>query len=1215
MSQLTPSIDSIRKLHFETVEDVLHRSLKQLFIKNKILPSNLDRRPYANTLDGGIEICFSIPEDEPIPPLFKVRNVIIQSKAVSKRLSPLAFKNEVDKEDVEHFFHCFDEIQYIIAYSKLKFPKGKASKDFKQHLKELNAELKKLYPDLYKKIKLEIWLTDDIKTLVDLSPSSWELFPDRHLLALRANTLEFIEKAKSASGQLGFTGAFVANASRLQKIEQISKTLLEDSNKVIEIRGNMGIGKTRLCYEVIRKLNLKDVCIWLEAPNSFLLNQLDTYLYSNEENSIVLFNDELRGEDLQQIKLLKSKYPSQLKALVILPYRSEEPGNSEDTTIVLEKMPNDELHSIISAYGFTPDLINKICQICKGYPKLAVAIAEKLTKEASSITTDQAITLLSGEFYDSGNSQAGWFRLIMDETDRKNLGVMSVLNELGHKNTPLEELKLISDYFSIPLNELRKTINRSIKKGLLVDIGDYFYITPLILANQLASMTFKEHQDSLSNLIEKIESLQHRQGRRSRTPLESFKDRLVSCSDDEEIKAIAASVITGFDENFLKAAFQNESLLEFVLGLGHIFPQVILNLIERTLRNSNSEKFLQIEKRQALVWYLEKAAFYDDLFVQAMNCLFILATHETDTWANNSTGVFIGFFAPYLSGSSVSFESRVSYLKHISSQYDDGQIEQELIEKCIECTLSSNRSRSTGHENAFKIPKQLKETEQQVDYLKVSEVQLSIINFFKESRNNKLKHSFYEILASRIRIILKPMIKNSFWETIQLLIDYNDSRVSKRLFGSIASIIKFDHERYTPEDVEKLKDIAKSLQEKDFATQLAVVANNNHVMFGDEEWIKLMNKSCKDLVQNPGNFIEVIKLQKGDTESNLHSYLYTLGKTDSDLILWEQLKLHVVSSEVFSNYITGFANNNDQEKGIQLVNELSKLGASPKLIIMILSSIQGKAAKKAVLDYLEIHGAELLVHLRHTVFTRELNSEDINLMVKLSPESSDLLIPVIANQITNLDLDQIDLSPIIKSICNNDKTGMDKWYVEEKFLPQAFSEDKYLSALLELFEKGIQITINSKSEYNFSHSQYASEVIELIANKYPDETFPLFHSAFLNSPGKSAFASVHFKGWPVSLYQKQFIKIFKNENFETCYAFSRFLPNERGLFTESAAILIKRFEKHTDLEGRFHSLLFSTYEPVWGGMATHYKKLITKLEIWSEANGLQKKPNYQRSPG
>ena len=85
----------------------------------------------------------------------------------------------------------------------------------------------------------------------------------------------------------------------------------------------------------------------------------------------------------------------------------------------------------------------------------------------------------------------------------------------------------------------------------------------------------------------------------------------------------------------------------FFLALTDASPESALKCLKATVGTWDRERRLAFTTgRRNAVWALEKIAVWRPLFADAARLTLQLAEAENETWANNATGMFAGFFSP-----------------------------------------------------------------------------------------------------------------------------------------------------------------------------------------------------------------------------------------------------------------------------------------------------------------------------------------------------------------------------------------------------------------------------------------------------------------------------------------------------------------------------------------------------------------------------------------
>src|SRR5690606_29204101 len=268
--------------------------------------------------------------------------------------------------------------------------------------------------------------------------------------------------------------------------------------------------------------------------------------------------------------------------------------------------------------------------------------------------------------------------------------------------------------------------------------------------------------------------------------------------------------------------------IEFMLGLGHIYPDQVLTLILKTLQNLPDGDVFKIEKRRNLIHFLEKASSNDNTFKVAMDSLFILALNESETWANNATGVFINSFYSIDTNSMPSLRMRINYLKSLCEEnINKNTAAKKIILKSLEKTFEIRALRRIRPESSFHNSDLKVETVENLSYENIKEIQLELFDFFKNQKNQELKLMFLRIASQKFRLLT---IRFDVFEKdmIQTLLSSNDRSVLRNLYSTISISLRFDKENLTEATIEKLEKTQKEIIEQDFSTKLNILLSSFH---------------------------------------------------------------------------------------------------------------------------------------------------------------------------------------------------------------------------------------------------------------------------------------------------------------------------------------------------------------------------------------------------
>ena len=103
-------------------------------------------------------------------------------------------------------------------------------------------------------------------------------------------------------------------------------------------------------------------------------------------------------------------------------------------------------------------------------------------------------------------------------------------------------------------------------------------------------------------------------------------------------------------------------------AIAEVAPDIVLQTVEDSLSNADDLYQLVDDPRRHVVSALERIAFHADVFHQAARLLLRLAAAETETWANNATGVFIGLFKAGLGSTAADGDARLTFLDEVLNE-------------------------------------------------------------------------------------------------------------------------------------------------------------------------------------------------------------------------------------------------------------------------------------------------------------------------------------------------------------------------------------------------------------------------------------------------------------------------------------------------------------------------------------------------------------------
>ncbi len=342
-----------------------------------------------------------------------------------------------------------DDIDKCFDISKTKIPKEKIDKIIYCHIDKIEANEKNKIIKLCQKNNCAF-------VNYDVSSLSFELahsFPQvaNDILNISTDTQQILLPKKfieEKSRTITLENRFYHREDEKKKI----KTYL-DTNDLIVITGDAGVGKTRIALEVINEY-LK------ENPNYFgccIENRYATLeddflnLYHSHDNILLLLDDSNRIAQLSMILSFINQKPQKLK--LILTVRNYAINTVLNTipdkifkTINIQKFNRTQIKEIVSDESIgvkNPLFINRICDISNGNIRLAIMASCVALDENKLSSLSNTINIYDSFFKDLNK----FFFNNNNEKTKKVLGIISFFH-IVDKNIPPSDL-----YTNFDINE------------------------------------------------------------------------------------------------------------------------------------------------------------------------------------------------------------------------------------------------------------------------------------------------------------------------------------------------------------------------------------------------------------------------------------------------------------------------------------------------------------------------------------------------------------------------------------------------------------------------------------------------------------------------------------------------------------------------------------------------------------------------------------------
>jgi hypothetical protein len=428
---------------------------------------------------------------------------------------------------------------------------------------------------------------------------------------------------------------------RKQHLQTLVQALTTSTTEAqhIRIKGDAGIGKTRLSHEATRTLGLSVMTIYAESPDdldsSDLLNSL---LHSDSTAEVVLIVDECNDEDARNLwKKLKTRGP-RIRFITIDIGDGSLGGNVRQ--LELPELDDEQVKAILNNYGIAHGQLDRWVKLCGGSPRVAHLLGVNLRDHPDDDNLLQ-----------EPDWMVVWQRFIAgteapnDPVVRQReliLRHLALFERVGY----LKEFKAEFDWLAGKVQahdpnttpQAFQTQVASLRQRKVLQGSASIHINPKALQIKLWTDWWQHHGDHFDldaftrdmplDLLDAFYA--------------SFKFAAVSEVARGRVRALLGP--GGYFENNERLQFEREA--KFFLALAEADPASALQCLERTIGRWDLERLKNSKgSRRSLVWALEKIAVWGDLCRGAAELLLRLGEAENETWTNNASGVFASLFS------------------------------------------------------------------------------------------------------------------------------------------------------------------------------------------------------------------------------------------------------------------------------------------------------------------------------------------------------------------------------------------------------------------------------------------------------------------------------------------------------------------------------------------------------------------------------------------
>ena len=285
---------------------------------------------------------------------------------------------------------------------------------------------------------------------------------------------------------------FIEDQSREQFRSDLVGSLASDHPEPFRLEGFPGIGKTRLALEVLagipklapRTLYFSD----LDGERRTAFDDLTRWVRADAERHAFIVVDECNAEMDGYCRTCVRDNPR--LGLLTIGKASESQIRTDVRTI--QPLGTEQMIAFLKAKKIEDNEIAVyLAKQCQGFIKAADVLADAVRKDAT--LTGARLALLAKEH--------DLFAKAFDATDLRQLELVALFTELGWSGSRATEIECVARYFEIALNDFFRSRKRWAERGILQATDGCVYLSPHVLANDLALRVMDVHEDRIPALF------------------------------------------------------------------------------------------------------------------------------------------------------------------------------------------------------------------------------------------------------------------------------------------------------------------------------------------------------------------------------------------------------------------------------------------------------------------------------------------------------------------------------------------------------------------------------------------------------------------------------------------------------------------------------------------------------------------------------------------
>lgn len=419
---------------------------------------------------------------------------------------------------------------------------------------------------------------------------------------------------------------------------------------VLLLRGESGVGKTRLAFEAVTSIPGADALVVFAADEQAASRLAN--LFANRSLSAILVADEMTSEGVAQIRAALDGHRDRVR-IVAIESAEDDYRRDDDGAVWIPNVSTSTLDEILDA-NF-PQVVRERRRAYAYLAEGAIRFAVELCRRDAEIALEPGLPRAAFVREYVG-------RLLADH-EKDSVDAVALVYGVGWRDEVAEELQRLCVLLGLDADRVRRSANRVREApGFIATAGRYWYVKPPIVARVAfndAWQRWAAHNED--DFLERVAAS---------GLLKPFLRQVGRIAADD-VRRRVGEYWRDWAGGLTPECFRTHEILSQLLDLVEITPELFLPVLQRLVDQATDEVLTyepswspgQREGRHELVKLARRFAALPRHFHDAESILLRLALAESQPRISpNATGTYKQLFKVFLSGTTLPFDTRLSAL-------------------------------------------------------------------------------------------------------------------------------------------------------------------------------------------------------------------------------------------------------------------------------------------------------------------------------------------------------------------------------------------------------------------------------------------------------------------------------------------------------------------------------------------------------------------------